>query len=331
MKNFVSTTLLLTIIGSSCLTSVEAKSHLNVQPNQLTSTLQAEKLQQKKWIHGAVDCQSNTDSAIEVFQYDQSSYVLRQNKCTSYEAPFIYVLFGDEKVLILDTGATESSVDFPLYQTIESLNEQQSNQGRPTPREWLVLHSHSHGDHFAGDVQFEGKPNVTVVAPNSTGIEQFFDSNHWPDEQMDIELGRRKVTIIPTPGHQEEAIAIYDAQTQWLLTGDTFYPGLIYVKEWDDYKKSIARLVTFTNEHEVSAVLGAHIEMTSKAGEYYPIGTIYQPDEASLVLMPKDLVALNSALKKSVKPEKIILNELTVEPLGFVMKTISKVAKWFMS
>jgi len=290
--------------------------------------LLSESLQQKKWNHGSVDCKSNTDPAIEVHQYDQSSYVLRQNKCVTYEAPFIYVLFGEEKVLVLDTGATESPVDFPLYETVKSLLEKQSEQSQNADREILVIHSHGHRDHYTGDFQFEGKQNVTVVAPNRNGIDQYFGFNNWPEDVGYVELGGRKITIIPTPGHQEEAISIYDPQTKWLLTGDTFYPGAIYVKDWSEYKNSIARLASFTNSNEVSLVLGAHIEMTNKASEYYSIGTTYQPDEASLALMPKDLSVLHSALEKSVETKTIVLEKLVVEPMGLLQITISNIARW---
>jgi len=290
--------------------------------------LLSESLQQKKWNHGSVDCKSNTDPAIEVHQYDQSSYVLRQNKCVTYEAPFIYVLFGEDKVLVLDTGATESPVDFPLYETVKSLLEKQSEQSQNADREILVIHSHGHRDHYTGDFQFEGKQNVTVVAPNRNGIDQYFGFNNWPEDVGYVELGGRKITIIPTPGHQEEAISIYDPQTKWLLTGDTFYPGAIYVKDWSEYKNSIARLASFTNSNEVSLVLGAHIEMTNKASEYYSIGTTYQPDEASLALMPKDLSVLHSALEKSVETKTIVLEKLVVEPMGLLQITISNIARW---
>ena len=290
--------------------------------------LLSESLQQKKWNHGSVDCKSNTDPTIEVHQYDQSSYVLRQNKCVTYEAPFIYVLFGEDKVLVLDTGATESPVDFPLYETVKSLLEKHSEQSQNADREILVIHSHGHRDHYTGDFQFEGKQNVTVVAPNRNGIDQYFGFNNWPEDVGYVELGGRKITIIPTPGHQEEAISIYDPQTKWLLTGDTFYPGAIYVKDWSEYKNSIARLASFTNSNEVSLVLGAHIEMTNKASEYYSIGTTYQPDEASLALMPKDLSVLHSALEKSVETKTIVLEKLVVEPMGLLQITISNIARW---
>jgi glyoxylase-like metal-dependent hydrolase (beta-lactamase superfamily II) len=301
------------------------KSSMNEPTNNLIAVLQ-----QKQWIHGSQDCKNNQDHAIEVFQYDESSYVLRQNKCLSYEAPFIYVLIGEKKILVVDTGATESAEAFPLYQTIQSLNQQHSSNGKANEREIVVIHSHSHSDHYSADSQFIGQANVTVVATNNAGVNEFFEFDKWPDQQTNIELGGRSITIIPTPGHQEEAISVYDPQTKWLLTGDTFYPGYIYVKTWQDYKNSIARLVEFTNNHNVSAILGSHIEMTNKPGEYYEIGTIYQPEESSLLLMPSDLTALNEKLTQADKPKKIAMDSLIVEPLGVLPKLISSIAKWFI-
>ena len=78
----------------------------------------------------------------------------------------------------------------------------------------------------------------------------------------------------------------------------------------------------------MSAVLGAHVEMTNKAGEYYPIGTIHQPNEASLILTTESLAALNSELEKSKKPKKIIMNEFIVAPMNTFQKMISNLARW---
>ena len=292
------------------------------------STSQITTLHDKQWIHGSADCKSSEDPAIEVFRYDHSSYILRQNKCLSFEAPFLYVLFGDEKVLVLDTGATESDLDFPLYETVRSLIREQSR--RATEEELLVIHSHSHSDHHAGDSQFEGKPNVTVVEPNYGAVTEFFSFSEWPDGVANLELGGRKLIIIPTPGHQEEAISVYDPQTKWLLTGDTIYPGYIYVKNWDDYRKTIARLVFLSNTYDISAVLGAHIEMTSEAGEYYPIGTVYQPNEAPLTLTPGNLVSLKLALEKLDQAQKIVFDEFIVEPMSVFQKTLSNIARWLV-
>ncbi len=247
----------------------------------------------------------------------------------SFEAPFIYVLIGDEKVLVLDTGAPERAENFPLYDTVLSLLEEHSGEDIKTAREILVIHSHSHRDHYSGDSQFDGKPKVTVIKPNNAAVIQFFAIDNWPDGKANIQLGGREITVIPTPGHQEESVSVYDPHTRWLLTGDTFYPGYIYVKDWEEYKRSIARLVSFSETREISAVLGAHIEMTEEAGEYYPIGTIYQPNEAPLTLSPENLHSLHSALKKSKKAQEIKKSEFIVAPMNTFQKTLSNIARWF--
>ena len=323
MKRILFACLLIISTGCSSVQTVDAMASSNEQVNPPLSPLQ-----QKVWSHGAVDCSSNVEPAIEIYQYDQSSYILRQNKCLNFEAPFIYLLIGDQKGLVLDTGATESAADFPLYKTIWALFNQHLEQSVKNDKELLVIHSHSHSDHHAGDAQFKGKANVTLIEPNSQAISEFFAFGQSPGDEVNIELGGRNVSIIATPGHQEDAIAVYDPQTQWLLTGDTFYPGYVYVKNWNNYKNSITRLVSFSRTHEVSAVLGAHIEMTDQAGKYYAIGTIYQPHEASLVLMPEDLVALDSQLKKTQQPQEIVMNKFIVAPMSGLQKTISSIASW---
>lgn len=315
--------LLLIIVGCSSVQTVSAKVNVDASSKTLAFSLH-----QKKWIHGSPDCKSNTDPSLEVFRYDQTSYILRQNKCLSFEAPFIYVLFGDEKVLVLDTGATESALDFPLYETVQLLIKEQSEESGKTDRELLVIHSHSHRDHYKGDSQFRGKPKVTLIEPNKVAVAKFFNDMSQHTAELNVELGKRQLIILSTPGHQEEAITIYDSQTKWMLTGDTLYPGYIYVKNWRDYKNSIAAMVLFSKTHEISAVLGSHIEMTSQAGEYYPIGTTYQPNEAALTLTLENLTALHSELQKLERPKKVIFNNFIVAPMSFFQKALSNLVRW---
>ncbi|WDE09018.1 MBL fold metallo-hydrolase [Thalassomonas viridans] len=323
MKQVLLAGLILISSGCSSSQTLDARAS-NAEPPRIAPS----SLQQKKWLHGSADCQADSGPALDVFRYDAASYILRQNKCLSFEAPFIYVLFGQEKVLVLDTGATKSGQEFPLYDTVQELIQKQSALDGKTGREILVIHSHNHSDHYSGDVQFRGKANVTLIEPNFAAMSEFFNFNRWPDGQASIELGERTVTVIPTPGHQEEAITLYDPKTKWLLTGDTFYPGYLYVKHWQDYKKSIARLTAFSQNHEVSAILGAHIEMKDKAGEYYPIGTTYQPNEAPLPLQPQDLSALHQALNKTEQPTKIIMNNFILAPMSSWQKALSNMARW---
>ena len=319
--------LLLTLL-IAFIVKVEASSQQTV--TKLSSSELMTSLTQKKWLHGAEDCSTNQDPAIEVFQYDESSYIFRQSKCLSYEAPFIYVFVGDKKILVVDTGATADKNEFPLYETVLSIQENHALTKQDNSREIVVIHSHSHSDHYSGDSQFIGQENATVVGTAEGDINYFFSFKSWPTKLSEIDLGGRIITIIPTPGHQEQAISIYDSQTQWLLTGDTFYPGYIYVKNWQAYQASISRLTDFASKHTVSAILGAHIEMKANGKEYYEIGTIYQPDEASLVLQPEDLVELNDVLSQMDDAGIITLDTLIVEPLGFLPKLISSIVGLFL-
>lgn len=86
--------------------------------------------------------------------------------------------------------------------------------------------------------------------------------------------------------------------------------------------------MSFSNTHKVSAVLGAHVEMTNKAGEYYSIGTIHQPNEAPLILTTESLAALHLELVKSKKPKKIIIDQFIVAPMNTFQKMMSNLARW---
>lgn len=129
-------------------------------------------------------------------------------------------------------------------------------------------------------------------------------------------LGQRKISVLANPGHQDQAITFYDHHTKLLLTGDTIYPGRLYVRNWQEYKDSIKRIVSFTENHPVAAMLGAHIEISKTSGVDYSIESTYQPDEASLVLTISDLTRLNSALHKLGDVPKLInLGNMIIYPL----------------
>jgi hydroxyacylglutathione hydrolase len=281
---------------------------------------------EKVWIHGSEDCASNRDLPIDVLAFDATTYVLRQNKCVHFEAPFIYVLIGDHTVFVQDTGATAEADRFPLYQVVHDLVGQRE---RTTGKELriLVAHSHSHGDHTAGDAQFHGQPRVSLVEPTAEAVSKHFGFAQWPQGQSTLDLGGRALVFLPIPGHQEESLAVYDQQTGWLLTGDTLYPGRLYVNDWVEYKASIRRLVDFSRSHTISAVMGTHIEM-SATGELFPPGSTYQPNEAPLALTVGDLLLLNQRLDKSGdEPTELKMDKFAVVPIGTVQRMLGRILK----
>jgi len=272
-------------------------------------------LNEQNWIHGSEDCEKNTDEPIQLVQYNQNTWILRQNKCTNYEAPFMFLFLGQDKALLMDTGATEEEESFPLYKTVNTIIDNwQKQQNKEI--ELVVAHTHKHGDHYAADAQFKGQPNTTLVGIQKTDVIDFFKFINWPNDIVDFELGNRTLKLIPIPGHQKASIAIYDTSSKILLTGDTFYPGRLYVDDWSSFKISINRLVEFSNNHEIKYILGNHIEMSTTDGIDYPMSSTYHPEEQKLPLTVEDLQVLQFSLNNlGDKPTRQVHKNFIIYPI----------------
>ena len=271
-----------------------------------------------KWIHGSDPCSANREPAFQVHPYSDDTIILRENKCINYEGPFIYLLFGADKVFMQDTGAApaaNSGIAFPVRETVQKVIDDWSKAHGRSGMQLLVTHSHAHGDHIGGDSQFAGQPNTTVVGTKVEDVQKFFGITDWPNQPATLDLGGRVLDIIPIPGHEPTSIAVYDRKTKLLLTGDTVYPGRLYIRDWPAFQASIDRLAAFVRAHEVSYVLGTHIEMSSTAGVDYPIRTTFQPEEHALALKPAHIIELNEALLKMKDgPVREVHNDFIVYP-----------------
>jgi hydroxyacylglutathione hydrolase len=248
-----------------------------------------------RWIHGSPSRRAAADPAIQVHSYDEHTIILRQSKAVNYEAPFIYLLFGNDRALLLDTGATADPGLFPLRQTVDDLIAQWLGRHPRERYELVVAHTHGHGDHVAGDAQFAGRPDTTVVSRELAAVQQFFGFTGWPDQVVPLDLGGRVLEITGSPGHHRAAITIYDPWTGFLLTGDTVIPGRLYVEDLPLFVASLDRMVQLAQRRKVTHVLGCHVEMTSKPGRDYPIGAAYQPDERALQMTASQLTAVRDA------------------------------------
>ena len=235
------------------------------------------------WVHGArsqdPDDLAAAGPPIQVHSLDAHTYVLRQNKTVHFEGPFLYLLLGADRALLLDTGATADPAAFPLRDTVDTIVGRWL-EDHPRPGYGLVVaHSHAHGDHVAADAQFADRPDTVIVGTTVQDVRSFFGFDTWPDAIVPFDLGSgRLLQVVGTPGHEDSAIAVHDAWSGILLTGDTVYPGRLYVFDVDAFTASIERLVRCSAEHSVSHVMGAHIELDT-SGRQYPMGSLNQPDE----------------------------------------------------
>lgn len=240
-----------------------------------------------------------SEAPIQVHAAGPNSYILRQSKTLSYEAPFLYLMFGRERAVLWDTGATADSRQFPLRQTVDRLIAQWLQQNPHDGYSLVVAHTHAHGDHVAADGQFADRPLTTIVGHDREAVSQFFGVETWPDGEGTLDLGGRRLVILPIPGHHQSSVAVYDPWSRALLTGDTIYPGRLYVEDAPAFLKSIIRLGDFSQTHPLSWVLGCHIEMTRKSGRDYPVGCTYQPDEPPLGMAPDRILAVHDEARRA--------------------------------
>jgi hydroxyacylglutathione hydrolase len=266
----------------------------------------------KTWMTGGPKCMEMP--AWQVHEYNPNFFILRESGCIHYEKPFLYLIFGRDKALLEDTGAGQVDSASVVRDLIAKWAKR-NNKSAPVPL--IVVHSHSHGDHTAGDSGFKNLPNVQLVAANVAELQKTFAIKTWPSDIVPIDLGGRIVDLIPIPGHDVAGIALYDRQTAILLTGDSFYPGRLYVDEAEfaTFVASHRRLVEFTEDKPVAHILGTHIEQTNTPFVDYPRGTVYQPQEHVLELTRGALLELDNALNKlNGKLERVVLRDVILSP-----------------
>jgi glyoxylase-like metal-dependent hydrolase (beta-lactamase superfamily II) len=186
-----------------------------------------------------------------------------------------YLIVGQQRALLFDTGM--------------GIGDVKSITAQLTPLPIVVLNSHTHNDHVGGNWQFDTVYGMDTdftrksaqgsrtaaqeeIAPGQIcgTLPKGFDRTNYATRPWKItrfihdgdriDLGGRTLTILATPGHTPDAICLFDAANGLLFTGDTYYPGTIwiYLPETDlaAYDASVRRLAALAPQ--VRMVLGAH-------------------------------------------------------------------------
>ena len=255
------------------------------------------------WATGGPDC-----SALppwEVHEYNPEFIILRESGCVHYEKPFLFLFVGSDRAMLVDTGAGNPGTAAKVQELMRRF------VGKPL----VVAHTHGHGDHTAGDRELTALPGVTMIAPEVEALKKAFGIANWPDDAGSIDLGNRVIDVIPIPGHDAVSVAFYDRRTGLLLTGDTLYPGRLYIQDFNAYLSSVQRLIGFTADRPVAHILGNHIEQTRTPFLDYVVRTKYQPEEHELALGRAHLLELGAALERMKDhPVKLELRDFTIWP-----------------
>ena len=230
------------------------------------------------WIHGSLSAKDNTDVRVQVHRYNEHTYILRQNPAVHWEAPFMYLLFGEKRVVLLDTGATSEDEYFPLRQTVDAVIERWQQANNISDMQLIVLPLGSELSQTEGLSQFEGRANTKIMAATAAGRRSLMAGK----DRISFDLGGRDLTLLKTPGLDEFAVTLYDPWTDLMFTGNTFYAGRLVIRNFDAYKDSLKRLVAFSAEQPVKWIMGGRIEMSDYPGVDYRLRSNYRPREHSL-------------------------------------------------
>jgi hydroxyacylglutathione hydrolase len=266
------------------------------------------------WSTGGPKCMEMPEW--QVHEYNPDLYILRQSGCTDAEMPFLYLFFGKDKALLWDTGSRHGDLVPELQLVVHNWLARNHRDSIPL----IVTHSHSHGDHTWGDAAIKALSDPAIpidfVAPTVDAASKAFGIDSWPTGNGQVDLGNRLLNIVPIPGHDKYAIALYDRRTGILLTGDNLYPGRLYIPDFPTYKASTERLIAFLEGKPVAHVLGNHIEETRTPFKDFPIGSIYHPSEHCLELSFGDLLELEDGLKSMEgAPHRLAFADFTIWPL----------------
>lgn len=241
-----------------------------------------------RWTYGSNIAAKNRDPRVQVVQYNEDTFVLRQNVCVHWEAPFTYLLFGNSGALLIDSGATANAEHYPLRSTVDAIVTRWGQaRGRSTVPLTVALTSGEDTAQNQGLVQFAGRPSTTIVPKPLGAMKSFYGlAGSWPEGRGRIDLGGRVIEVIPTPGAHKDGVTFYDPYCDFLFTGDLLFPGKINISNDRDFLASLQRLKAFAASNPVKWMLGGHVEMMFVPGKYYPRFATYKPYERVLEMKP---------------------------------------------
>ena len=198
-----------------------------------------------------VSCDAVRDP-IRIEPLDEVTFVLRESPCVDREAPFMFLLIGTARALLVDSG-TQDGVFL-----VEAVGQKLVESGLGFA-DLTVAHSHSHLDHRSGDEALTDA-GARVIGSTVEEVREFWNLEAWPEGVASLDLGDRLVEVLPIPGHNDNSIALFDHRTRALLSGDSMIRGTINVTDLTAFRQSVARLSRFIDSADPRVILGGHLE-----------------------------------------------------------------------
>ncbi|MFP4313559.1 MAG: hydroxyacylglutathione hydrolase [Alphaproteobacteria bacterium] len=120
---------------------------------------------------------------------------------------YTYILHGAEQTAVIDAGEVQPVIDY-----LERNNLKLD----------MIINTHHHGDHVAGNHELREKYSCPVAAPEKEA-QKIGGVDILLSENSDFEICGKKAQIIETPGHTLGHICLYFAQSKALFCADTLF------------------------------------------------------------------------------------------------------------
>ncbi len=207
-----------------------------------------------------------TSNWFDVNYIGAKTYSIIEPQSSQYNVS--YLLVGDSKTIMFDTGSGENEAvnGLKIKPIINQLTQ------IPT----TLIMSHFHFDHNQNISEFTtvGFPDLPflrqAVSANDTynfTAEDLFLGNYpsqvqvneWYPVNTDIDLGNRIIQLVNIPGHTDESLAIIDKTNKLAFLGDYLYNGTLFLFDNNDltiYKESVEYLISILDN--AYKLFGAH-------------------------------------------------------------------------
>jgi hypothetical protein len=160
--------------------------------------------------HFRVNWNGEWAPVLQAHVFDPSTIVFRQKRTVNPESPFLYLLIGKNKALLVDTGGPCGQYwTWTVGTLVGAMLKRYAGLHDCTVPQLFVIHTHEQPGQCAGDGA------LTVL---------------HPDDGAKLDLGGRTVAVLQTPGHCETDICLYDSETKILLAGHTAHDHPVIVR-----------------------------------------------------------------------------------------------------
>ena len=236
--------------------------------------------------------EKTAESWFEIYQIRPGVFAIYEPH--QAEEVISYLILGADRAVLFDTGMGIGNI----RTVVAALTKVPVS----------VINSHTHNDHIGDNWRFSDiygmdtgftranaqgakKDAQAELAPGEicgdlpAGFNarayrtRAFHITHWLRDGEKIDLGGRTLQVIAAPGHTPDSIVLLDANNGLLFTGDTFYPGPIFL-------------------YRPETDLNAYVASLSKLAALAPQLRLLLPAHNVPVAPPGDLVRAAAAIRQ---------------------------------